>query len=49
MSGLPLNLIGYYMGGQTQDNGELKATFLIEHPDLDKEEWPTVAFTGKPF
>ena len=48
MSGLPLNITGYYMG-TTRDDGEFEATFLIESPDLDKDEWPTVTFTGEQF
>ena len=48
MSGLPLNITGYYMG-KTRDDGEFEATFLIEFPGLDKDEWPTVIFTGEQF
>ena len=48
VSGLPLNLTGYYMG-ETRDDGEFEATFLIEFPDLDKDDWPTVTFTGEQF
>ena len=49
MSKLPLNVTGYYMGGETGDDGEFEATFLIESPDLDKDDWPTVTFTGEQF
>ena len=49
MSGLPLNITGYYMGGKTRDDGEFEATFLIESPGLDKDDWPTVTFTGEQF
>ena len=48
VSELPLNLTGYYMG-ETRDGGEFEATFLIEFPDLDKDDWPTVTFTGERF
>ena len=48
VSGLPLNLTGYYMG-ETRDDGEFEVTFLIELPDLDKDNWPTVTFTGEQF
>ena len=48
MSGLPLNITGYYMG-KTRDDGEFEAMFLIEVPDLDKDDWPTVTFTGEEF
>ena len=48
MSGLPLNITGYYMG-TTRDDGEFEAMFLIESPGLDKDEWPTVTFTGEQF
>ena len=27
----------------------IEATFLIEFPDLDKDDWPTVTFTGERF
>jgi len=49
MSGLPLNITGYYMGSKTRDDGEFEATFLIEFPDIDKDDWPTVTFTGEQF
>ncbi len=49
MTGLPLNVTGYYMGGKVGDNGEFEATFLIESADLDKDDWPTVTFTGEQF
>lgn len=49
MSELPLNIVGYYMGGKTGDDGEFEASFLVESKDLDKDEWPTVTFTGEPF
>ena len=45
---LPLNITGYYMG-ETSDDGEFEAVFLIEFPRLDKDDWPTVTFTGEPF
>lgn len=48
-SGFPLEVTGYYMGGKTRGDGEFEATFLIEQPDLDKDDWPTVTFTGEPF
>ena len=48
VSGLPLNLTGYYMG-ETRDDSEFEVTFLIELPDLDKDNWPTVTFTGEQF
>ena len=48
VSELPLNIAGYYMG-ETDDGGEFEATFLIEVPDLDKDDWPTVTFTGEQF
>ena len=48
MSGLPLNITGYYMG-KTRDDGEFEATFLIEFPDLNKDDWPTITFTGEEF
>ena len=48
MSGLPFNITGYYMG-ETRNDGEFEATFLIEFPDLDKDDWPTVTFTGERF
>ena len=35
--------------GETDDGGEFEATFLIEVPDLDKDDWPTVTFTGEQF
>lgn len=35
--------------GETRDGGEFEATFLIEFPDLDKDDWPTVTFTGERF
>ena len=47
-SELPLNITGYYMG-ETNDDGEFEAVFLIEFPDLDKDDWPTVTFTGEQF
>ncbi len=47
-SELPLNITGYYMGA-TNDNGEFEAAFLIEFPGIDKEDWPTVIFTGEQF
>jgi len=49
MSELLLNVTGFYMGGKTRDDGEFEATFLIESPDLDKDDWPTVTFTGEQF
>ena len=49
MSELPLNVTGYYMGGETGDDGEFEATFLIELSDLDKDDWPIVTFTGERF
>ncbi|MFC1715963.1 hypothetical protein ACFL6S_20000 [Candidatus Poribacteria bacterium] len=49
MSGLSLNVTGYYIGGKTRDDGEFEATFLIEFPDLAKDDWQTVTFTGEPF
>ena len=48
VSELPLNIAGYYMG-KTRDSGEFEATFLIEVPDIDKDDWPTVTFTGEQF
>ena len=48
VSGLPFNITGYYMG-ETRNDGEFEATFLIEFPDLDKDDWPTVTFTGERF
>ena len=48
VSGLPLNLTGYYMG-ETRDDSEFEATFLIEFPNLNKDDWPTVIFTGEQF
>jgi hypothetical protein len=48
MSGLPFNITGYYMG-ETRNDSEFEATFLIEFPDLDKDDWPTVTFTGERF
>jgi outer membrane protein assembly factor BamB len=48
MSELPLNITGYYMG-KTHDDGEFEASFLIEVPDLDKDDWPMVTFTGEEF
>ena len=47
-SELPLNITGYYMG-ETSDDGEFEAVFLIEFPELDKDDWPTVTFTGEQF
>ena len=47
-SELPLNITGYYMG-ETTDNDEFEAVFLIEFPDIDKDDWPTVIFTGEQF
>ena len=47
-SEFPLNITGYYMG-ETIDDGEFEATFLIEFPDLDKDDWPTITFTGEQF
>ena len=35
--------------GETHDDGEFGATFLIKFPDLDKDNWPTVTFTGEQF
>ena len=35
--------------GETRDDGEFEVTFLIELPDLDKDNWPTVTFTGEQF
>ena len=35
--------------GETHENGEFEATFLIEIPDLYKDDWPTVTFTGEQF
>ena len=49
MSVLSLSVTGFYMGGETRDDGEFEATFLIESPDLDKDDWPTVTFTGEQF
>ena len=48
VSDLPLNITGYYMG-ETSDDGEFEVAFLIEFPDLDKDDWPTVTFTGEQF
>jgi outer membrane protein assembly factor BamB len=48
VSELPLNITGYYMG-ETNNGGEFEAVFLIEFPDLDKDDWPTVIFTGEHF
>ena len=48
VSELPLNITGYYMG-ETNDDGEFEAVLLIEFPDLDKDDWPTVIFTGEQF
>lgn len=47
-SELPLNITGYYMG-ETSDDGEFEAVFLIEILTLDKDDWPTVTFTGEQF
>ncbi len=47
MSELPLNITGYYMGKSGSD--EFEASFLIEVPGLDKDDWPTVTFTGEEF
>ena len=49
MQELPLNVTGYYMGGETGDDGEFEATFLIELSNLDKDDWPIVTFTGEQF
>ena len=49
VSELTLNVTGYYMGSKTRDDGEFETTFLIEYPDFDKDEWPTVTFTGEQF
>lgn len=46
MLGLSLNVTGSYMGGETRGDGEFEAAFLIESPDLDKDDWLTVTFTG---
>ena len=48
VSGLPLNLTGYYMG-EPRDDSKFEATFLIEFPNLNKDDWPTVIFTGEQF
>ena len=47
-SELPLNITGYYMGA-TNDSGEFEAVFLIEFQGIDKDDWPTVIFTGEQF
>lgn len=47
-SELPLNITGYYMG-ETNADGEFEAAFLIESPGIDKDDWPTVTFTGEQF
>ena len=44
---LPLNITGYYMG--KTGSGEFDASFLIQVPGLDKDDWPTVTFTGEEF
>jgi hypothetical protein len=49
MSELPINVTGYYMGSKTKDDGEFEAEFLIEFPDLDKDDWPKVTFIGESF
>ena len=35
--------------GETSDDGEFEVVFLIEFPELDKDDWPTVTFTGEQF
>ena len=35
--------------GETSDDGEFEVVFLIEFPDLDKDDWPTVTFIGEQF
>ena len=35
--------------GETSDDGEFEAVFLIEFPGIDKDDWPTVTFNGDPF
>jgi outer membrane protein assembly factor BamB len=48
-SGLSLNVTGYYMGSAMRDDGEFEASFLIEIPNLDKDQWPSIIFSGEPF
>ncbi|MDA7614648.1 hypothetical protein N8586_05890, partial [Verrucomicrobiales bacterium] len=41
-----LDVVGYYMGGKTMDDGRFEASFLIEWEGEEKENWPGITFTG---
>jgi hypothetical protein len=41
-----LDVVGYYMGSKTNSDGKFEAYFLIEEEGEDKDNWPTITFTG---
>ncbi len=46
-SSMPLlDMVGYYMGSKTNDEGQFEALFMIEWEGVDKDNWPTITLTG---
>jgi len=45
-----VEVTAYYLGGKTNSKGVFEGSFLIEdNPELSKDEWPRVKFTGDNF
>ena len=45
-----VEVTAYYLGGKTNSKGVFEGSFLIEdNPELPKDEWPRVKFTGDNF